>query len=394
MMTRRLFTGAMTASALYGVDALSREPLKIELGPERLVAPGVPWPYLFQGRGGATVVFGHVRWPQGGKYPIHYITRSFDGRKSWQELKQVSERGKGPLTEGATVQLRDGTCLLFDVHCEHVGSQRFEAHFWPSRDEFRTLEKPELFSFEIPQADTGGFDDRGEPVSRVYLRRSVEELPNGDLLATAYSRFKEDKTPIEYEPKMNKVRSWLMRSSDKGRTWRYVSTIAAEPVEQEGFAEPVMVRLTKGKAAGRLICQMRTGRENPIYQCESDDEGLTWTRAYPLRWTYSRWGRYRDIVGADPDLCEMSDGTLAMAYGHKPDYRDHGSYVAFSIDQGHSWLQVTQVSAGLTMAYCGIREVAPGELYVVYTTTDEPQVSRYREAKFNTMGRSIYVKHA
>ena len=46
------------------------------------------------------------------------------------------------------------------------------------------------------------------------------------------------------------------------------------------------------------------------------------------------------------------------------------------------------------MAYTGIRETAPGELFVVYTTTDEPQVSRYREAKFNTMGRSIYVKRA
>jgi hypothetical protein len=78
----------------------------------------------------------------------------------------------------------------------------------------------------------------------------------------------------------------------------------------------------------------------------------------------------RDLVGTDPDIIEMSDGTLAMSYGHKPDYEDHGNFSAFSVDQGRTWTQETRLSSSVTMAYTGLREVAPGELFVVYTTSE------------------------
>ena len=147
---------------------------------------------------------------------------------------------------------------------------------------------------------------------------------------------------------MTKMRSLLLRSSDRGATWSYVSTIAADPIGQEGAAEPALVRLMHGPLKGRLICVLRSGRENPIYQCESDDEGRTWTRTRPLSWQYSRFGRYREIVGTDPDIIEMSDGTLAMSYGHKPDYEDHGNFLVFSVDQGRSWTQETRLSSSVT----------------------------------------------
>jgi hypothetical protein len=137
---------------------------------------------------------------------------------------------------------------------------------------------------------------------------------------------------------------------------------------------------------------LRTGRENPIYQCESDDEGRTWTRAYPLSWQYSRYGRRREIAGTDPDIIEMSDGTLAMSYGHKPDYEDHGNFVAFSMDQGRSWIQETRLSSSVTAAYTGIREVAPGELYVVYSVSGAIDSAAYRDTVFTTVGRTVTVK--
>jgi hypothetical protein len=391
-LTRRGFAASLAATPLWAAEAL-KPGLRVSLGPEQTIAPGVPWPYLFQSREGSTVVFGHIGWPPGGKYPIHYTTRSFDGRKTWQEWKPGPEHGRGPITEGTATQLRDGRCLLFDVHAEHMGNKRFETNFWVSRDGFKTLEGPRKYSFVLPPAEVKSFDDRGEPISRMYLRRSVIELPGGDLVACAYGHFEADKFATEYAPKMNKMRSFLLRSSDGGEHWTYISTIASDPVEQEGFGEPVLVRLSKGPHAGRLICQMRTGRENPVYQCESDDEGKTWTRARPLYWTYSRFGRSRPIVGVDPDLIEMADGTLAMSFGHKPDYREHGNYVAFSLDHGQTWEQVTQVSSTLTVAYTGVREVAPGELFVVYTTT-APDAEEYRAAKFTTMGRHVTVRRA
>lgn len=387
---RRAFAASMLGAALPAAET-AKASLRITLGPEQLIAKDVPWPYLLQCREGTTVVFGHVRWPQGGRYPIHFTTRSFDGRKTWEEWKQSQERGRGPITEGSTVQLRDGRILLFDVHAEHTGNKRFAANYWVSSDGFRTVQGPYPYSFVLPEAEVNSHDDRGEAISRMYVRRSILELPNGDLLACGYGHFESDKLPTEYAPKMNKMRSFALRSSDVGRTWRYVATIASDPVEQEGFGEPVLVRLTKGPRAGRILCLMRTGRENPIYQSESDDEGKTWSRAWPLSWTYSRFGRTRPIVGVDPDVVEMQDGTLALSFGHKPDYREHGNYVAFSLDQGQSWTDVTPVSATVTMAYTGVREVAPGELFVVYTTSDA-DAANYRGAKFNMMGRAVRLQ--
>lgn len=389
-MNRRHFLFATTAAAWAQSPSTPR--LKVDLGPEQIIAPGVPWPYLTQLRDGTSIVFGHRGWPQGGKYPIHYTGVSHDGRKSWQEWKPKPEHGAGPITEGTAVELRDGRLLVFDVHAEHKGNKRFAHNYWVTRDGFRTLEGPFEYSLPLPQAETGGFDDRGEAISRFYIRRSMLELDNGDLIASAYGRFEADVLPVEYIGKMTKMRSILIRSRDQGKTWAYISTIASKPVEQEGPGEPVLVRLTKGPRQGRLLCLLRTGRENPIYQCHSDDEGATWSDIVPLSYHYSRFGRQRPIIGVDPDVIEMTGGTLVMSFGHKPDYEDHGNFLAFSHDQGETWGNIVRLSSSVTQAYTGIREIKPGELFAVYTTSPLVQSFNYRNALFTTVGRPVFVE--
>ena len=373
-------------------DPLFAPSIQVELGPEQMVAPGAGWPYLFQSREGTTVVLGHVKWMPKSPHPIHFTVRSFDERKTWEPWTPAPEQGTGPMTEGVAVQLKDGRILIFDVYAEHTRNRIFEGKRWISRDGWKTVSGPESISVSVPKAEISGVDDRGEPISRLYIRRSALLLPGGDLLASAYGRFDEDTAAVEYLPKMKQTRSYLLRSSDEGRTWTYYSTIAVPPIEQEGFGEPVIVQLKHGRRAGRLICQMRTGRECPIYQTESDDEGKTWSKPRPLRWTYSRFGRQRDLIGVDPDLVEMSDGTLVMSYGHKPDYQDHGNFLAFSLDQGETWTSETRLNSSITMAYTGIREVSPGVLFVVYTNSNATQTSKYREATFDTVGRTVMVK--
>jgi hypothetical protein len=391
-MRRRAFLSAVCGAAGTALAQTPSLRLKVTLGPEQAIAPGVPWPYLTQLRDGTSIIFGHRGWPTGGKYPIHYTGVSHDGRKTWHEWKHEPKHGKGPITEGAAVELRDGRLLVFDVHAEHVGNKRFVHNYWITRDSFRTVDGPHEYSVVLPEAEVNGFDDRGEPISRFYIRRSMLELPGGDLIASAYGRFESDKLPVEYLEKMSKMRSVLIRSRDQGKTWTYASTIASDPVEQEGPAEPVLVQLTKGPRKGRVICVLRTGRENPMYQCHSDDEGATWSRIVPLRFRYSRFGRERYIVGVDPDIVEMSDGTLAMSYGHKPDYQDHGNFIAFSMDHGETWSEIVRISSSVTQAYTGIREVKPGELFVVYTTSPLVQAYDYRNAVFTTMGRAVFVE--
>jgi hypothetical protein len=381
----------LLAVAIQADDPLFAPSLQVELGPEQMVAPGAGWPYLFQSREGTTVVLGHVKWMPKSPYPIHFTVRSFDDRRTWEVWKPAPEQGVGPMTEGVALQMKDGRILIFDVYAEHLRDSVFQGKRWVSRDGWKTVTGPENIRVSAPKADISGVDDRGEPISRLYIRRSMLLLPGGDLLASAYGRFDGDTAPVEYLPKMKQTRSYLLRSRDEGKSWTYFATIAAPPAEQEGFGEPVMVQLKYGKRAGRLICQMRTGRENPIYQAESDDEGKTWTEPHPLRWTYSRFGRHRNLIGVDPDLIEMSDGTLVMSYGHKPDYQDHGNFLAFSLDQGQTWTSETRLNSSITMAYTGVREVKPGVLFVVYTASNTTQASKYREATFDTVGRTVLV---
>jgi hypothetical protein len=140
LLSRRSFGFTLAGAAGAAVSPI--EPLKVSLGPERMAARGVPWPYLVQLRDGTTILLGHVRWPPGGKYPIHYTAVSRDDRKTWTEWKPNSSQGAGPITEGSAVQLRSGPLLVFNVHAEHIGNKVFETNYWISRDSYRTLEGP------------------------------------------------------------------------------------------------------------------------------------------------------------------------------------------------------------------------------------------------------------
>src|SRR5262249_5618242 len=78
----------------------------------QLIARGVPWPYLVQLRDGTTIVLAHVRWPKGGKYPIHYTAVSRDGRKSWQEWSLRQARAPDQSRKARAASSRRADCQL------------------------------------------------------------------------------------------------------------------------------------------------------------------------------------------------------------------------------------------------------------------------------------------
>jgi hypothetical protein len=354
---------------LASLNALGAEhnPLKITVGPEQIIMRGGLQPEMFQSNKGTLVV-----------HRLGFI-RSTDGGETWKTWTPTAAQGRGPAFVDA-VQLKDGTILALDFLAEGPKEGGyFFGKLWESHDEWQTLSGPTPAKFYLPDA-IGGYNDGGSPSPAIALHRTMIEMPGGELLATAYVWFKGDSTPSTYMPAMNKTRAVLLRSKDRARNWSLVSTIAVDPtVGEEGFGEPVLVRVSQGKHPGRFIVLMRTGRMNPAYQTESDDEGKTWTKPHPL-----------PFHAVDPDLIEMKNGILVCGFGWRTkeaiewapekarqgqaspsseEHRigpEHGNYVAFSLDQGTTWTQVTQVNHELTTCYVAVREVAPGKLILVY----------------------------
>jgi len=385
----------LSVSAAPALPSLAAAvPLELTVGPEQILLPGGLQPFLFQSAKGTLVFQAQLPFPAGYVQPIKNAypgfpgsRRSLDFGRSWTDWTPSKKQGAGPIHEGTVAQLRDGSILLLEWIADGPRPDGyFIGNVWESRDEWQTIAGPIKAKVYLPMAKSG-FDDGGKAYGGVNFHRTLLEMPNGDLLATAYGWFKEDTTPSAYMPTMMKFRSLLLRSRDRGQNWSLVSTIAVDPtVGEEGFCEPVLLRLTQGKHKGRLIVHMRTGSNkvltepqyNFIHQTESDDEGKTWTKPHPLQ-----------FQGVNPDLIEMQNGILVAGFGWRTpesvrkhtDSRlldgekhfdgrtigpKHGNYVAFSRDQGASWTQVTQVTSELTTSYVSVREVQPGRLLLVY----------------------------
>jgi hypothetical protein len=353
-------------------------------------------------------------------YPFAVSTViSRDGGNKWKNfLFAVGNNGVD--IEGGAIQLRDGTVLALETYVT-PGKQPNQGTglLYYSKDDWHTLQGPVGISFNIPNAEFyNSTDDGGRPHNAMRLHRRILELPDGSLLTTIYGWMKGDNEPSGYIPSMKKTRVMLFQSKDKGRHWNYVSTIAADPkVGTEGFDEPVIARISKGKHKGRIICLMRTGRE--LYEAISDDGGETWSKPAPRvfagRDIYAtdQWkGMFKDtkikgqliidnpneIIGAvvDPDLIELRSGILIAVFGiriparacfQNPTHPWNGNYIAFSKDGGDTWSNVIQLTSGImTTHYMAVEETKKDNtIFVVYDFGRWGQKERY------TYGRAIKI---
>jgi hypothetical protein len=335
---------------------------------------------------------------------------SRDRGATWTEFPRPP--GENGLNfEGGAVQLRSGRILALDTYVTPTDDPSLGAgQLYRSDDDWKTLQGPIEISFRMPEVNfRGSSDDYGRAHEAVRLHRRILELPNGDLLTTLYGWFKGDMAPSTYMPTMRRTRAVLLRSSDEGRNWKLVSTIAVDPtVGTEGFDEPVLARISGGKHAGRLLCFMRTGRD--LYETSSDDEGATWSPPHAqdfgvidihrtqdwaemFRGVIDAHGNPVDLTGAlvDPDLLELRNGILVCTVGARiparacwprAEYPGNGDYLAISLDGGDTWSHVVRFTSGvLTTHYTAIVETnRDNELFVAYDLGD------WSSGK----GRSIY----
>ncbi len=409
-----LLFGSMAASAgATGTTpeaVLSDARLHLTFGEQRLVLQGGLQPSAVVAGDGTIIVQAQVPEKPFPAKRIAYGSAmgtvvSHDEGASWTRIPLVPGVN-GLDMEGGAVTLRDGTILALDTFVT-PGAHPNEGlgQLYISKDNWRTLEGPIEITFTLPHVQfTGSSDDGGHPHVAVRLHRRILELPNGDLLTTLYGWFEGDTATAAYMPTMRKTRTVLLRSTNHGRHWDMVSTIAADgTVGTEGFGEGVLIRVSQGKHTGRLICQMRTGRD--LREAISDDDGQTWTKAQTRQYAdldaydTKRWVEMfrgvRDHHGAliennpveliaavvDPDLLELRSGVLVAAFGFRVPPRAcwpraecplNGNYLAFSLDHGETWSQVERLTSGvLTTQYMSIEEL-PGtnRFYVTYDLGD------------------------
>jgi hypothetical protein len=343
------FRGVAPAASKLSVPQIAG--LDVQLGPVQTIVSGAIYTSLFRLNDGTLVV-----GPR----------RSHDAGQTWRP-------GLG-LHVGA-YQFPDGEIVQLGFHSKPTEREGyFTIPLTRSTDNGRKV-KGEIATLHLPEA-TGGTGDDGKPHGGPVADHAIVGLRDGSLLAAMYGHFKTDRVLVPTMPKewqSFKYRTFTVRSTDRGRTWEYLSTVACDPkIGLESFCEPDLLVLPSGE----VLCFMRTGGSGglhtPLYLSRSADNGRTWTKAQPI---VDR--------GVWPNACRMRDGLLVCTYGRP------GNWLAFSLDEGHTWIGQLCFYDGHTTSYNSVEEVAPGRLLVVY---DRKQLDAAGNMCQEIVGQTVTVK--
>jgi hypothetical protein len=256
-----------------------------------------PWPSLLQLANGDLIIRGN---------------RSSDGGKTWQSVPHDST--------WTAFEFKDGEILELGYHTK-AGS---EPDTWETTSH-RTLpggeRQKETTVLHVPGAPTKGDDSMTYGIA---LGHGVIEMDDGSLIGTAFGRLEGDEETYQaFGWTTYKSRTMLVRSTDRGRTWHYATTIARDPeIGMESFCEPWLLKLPDGD----ILCFMRTGGYlsavdyTPIHLSRSKDQGQTWSEPVPIT-----------DRGVMPRAKLLDNGVIALSYGR------NGCWLAFSLDNGHTW---------------------------------------------------------
>jgi hypothetical protein len=325
--------------------------LEVRLGEVQTIVPGGIYQSLFKFNDGSIVV--------GGK-------RSSDAGKTWHAA---------PGFHVGAFQFPDGELVQLGFKTKKSDREGvFSASLTCSVDNgLRT--KSETAAIHIPEG-SGGTGDDGSWFEGPVADHAIVQLRDGSLLAAMYGQFKTDRVPVPTMPeKWNcfKYRTFVVRSTDRGRTWKYLATVAYDPgIGLESFCEADLLTLPDGG----ILCFMRTGgsggKFTPLYLSRSNDDGNTWSVPKPVA-----------DRGVWPNACRMKNGVLVCTYGRP------GNWLMFSLDDGHTWLGHFCFHNGATTSYNSVEEVEPDALLVVY---DGQQLDPGGNHVRQVMGQRVTVK--
>jgi len=325
--------------------------LDVSIGQTQVIMPGAIYKSLFKLADGTLVVGDR---------------RSTDAGRTWQ-------RGTGWHT--GAYQFADGQIVQLGFHSRPTGHPGdFSIPLARSLDNGRTA-LAETAMLHIPGA-VGGTGDDGRGYEGPLADHAIVGLRDGSLLAAMYGQFAGDRIPIPTMPdawKCFKYRTFVVRSTDKGRTWDYLATVAYNPsVGLESFCEADLLVVP----GGDILCFMRTGgsggKYTPLYLSRSHDDGRSWSRAQPIA-----------DRGVWPNACRMQSGVIVCAYGRP------GNWLAFSRDDGRTWTGHFCFYDRSSTNYISLEEVAPDRLLVVY---DRRQLDAGGNLGQETVGTTVTVR--
>lgn len=255
------------------------------------------------------------------------VIRSADGSRSW-DAGSMSVVHPFTAHEGnwdcALAQLSDGTVIMHTRLCSFMvpsALQRVDDQAMQGAGSGGAERLKRQTGYAVFKSANRGRDWRGPiPVNTYPIAAAgnspymcggsgaghIIELDDGGLLMPLAGSITTAGYNGNRLPTGESMRSFLLRSDDRGENWEYWSTIAYDPAHIINFQEPSVALL----ADGSLICLMRVmvrpARFDNMWWSRSVDGGITWC---PPRRT-SLWGY-------PPDVLQLQDGRVLAVYGYR-----------------------------------------------------------------------------